>query len=328
MVSIDDIDQECLIPWNEKYRPQKLNDVIMEDDIKHHVMILITKKLKTHVIITGPPGIGKTSTAKCIATESLGEHINEGFLELNIGSERTTKNMTDILKTFCKKTVSFDVPKVVLFDEADDTTEKCINEISTIMRSNLVNNTRFIFTCNDTVKLGNNIQSLCTILRFRISTEKNIVKCLKKICTAENLKYEESGLITLASNAGGDMRKAINNMQLTSRRTSVIDSDSVLEICQIPDPRIIEKIINACINADLSNACKMAEDLLCAGYCYQDILNSFENHIIKMEIEEHIRLRILDTIYKTKKNFYTASYSLHLAAMMCSIITIASTMIN
>ena len=59
------------IPWVEKYRPQKLDDVI-----EHKEIIQILKKtIETgelpHLLLYGPPGTGKTTTAVEIVLEWL-----------------------------------------------------------------------------------------------------------------------------------------------------------------------------------------------------------------------------------------------------------------
>lgn len=41
-----------------------------------------------HVIISGMPGIGKTTSVLCLARELLGESYKEAVLELNASDER------------------------------------------------------------------------------------------------------------------------------------------------------------------------------------------------------------------------------------------------
>ena len=79
--------------------------------------------------------------------------------------------------------------------------------------------TRFVFSCNNSTKIIDPIQSRCVVLRFKPLDEADIVQYITPICQQEGLKYTEEGLQHLAFIANGDMRNAINNLQSTSLAT-------------------------------------------------------------------------------------------------------------
>lgn len=86
--------------------------------------------------------------------------------------------------------------------------------------SDFSSSTRFVLSCNDSTKLIDAIQSRCCILRyigwltvrFTKLSDKEVLKRLLVICSAESVDYEESGLDALIFTAEGDMRQAINNL--------------------------------------------------------------------------------------------------------------------
>jgi len=74
--------------WLEKYRPIKFEDVIGNkgavDILKTHA----TAGTFPHLLLSGPPGCGKTTVVHCLAREHLGEHYEAGCIELNASDDR------------------------------------------------------------------------------------------------------------------------------------------------------------------------------------------------------------------------------------------------
>ena len=90
------------LPWIEKYRPRKLKDLILEDNIKSKIDNIIKNQELSNLIISGTPGNGKTSTILCIAREIYGKQYKNAIIELNASDNRGL----DIINnnyTFCKK---------------------------------------------------------------------------------------------------------------------------------------------------------------------------------------------------------------------------------
>ena len=69
---------EYSIPWIEKYRPINIEDLILDKQIEEQIRIFTLDRENVHLIITGQPGIGKTSTVRCIAKKILGDNIKQG----------------------------------------------------------------------------------------------------------------------------------------------------------------------------------------------------------------------------------------------------------
>ena len=49
-------------PWVEKYRPQTLNDVVLDATNKDILNNILKKKYFPNLLFYGPPGTGKTTT--------------------------------------------------------------------------------------------------------------------------------------------------------------------------------------------------------------------------------------------------------------------------
>src|SRR5579885_1498554 len=136
-------------PWVEKFRPDEI-EKIMLNDYQIKFIDTIINELKTNVIkpllLTGPSGVGKTTTSRCLAKIMLGNNLDTCFLELNAADERKAIVLNKSLPNFCKRVIDNCDMKVILFDEADWITEKCQMEIKEyIIKYKKV---LFIFTCN------------------------------------------------------------------------------------------------------------------------------------------------------------------------------------
>ena len=131
--------------WVEKYRPNKIEDCILPDSIKTTLSSFVEKGEVPNLLLSGPPGIGKTTVAKALCNE-----LGVDFYVINGSDEgRFLDTVRNQAKNFAT-TVSLQAngkPKVIIIDEADNTT----NDVQLLLRANIEayhNNCRFIFTCN------------------------------------------------------------------------------------------------------------------------------------------------------------------------------------
>lgn len=77
-------------PWVEKYRPKVLDDIVGQDHIVRRLKHYARTGTMPHLLFAGPPGVGKTTAALCLARELFGEHWGHNFLELNASVSKNT----------------------------------------------------------------------------------------------------------------------------------------------------------------------------------------------------------------------------------------------
>lgn len=311
---------ENSIPWVEKYRPANIEDIILDKYIEQQINVFIEDSPNVHLIITGIPGIGKTSTVRGIAKKILGSNIGLGYLELNAAEDRGIKSISTTVPPFCKKIVDFTCSKIILFDEADNMTPKCQYDINNMIK-HYGHKTKFIFVCNESAKIISDIQSVCRIIRFKKLTDTQIKNYLTKICQTEKVKFDDSGLDIICYISGGDMRKAINDLQKTAYTFNKITEKTVLNICKVPNPKDIKNIIDLCMKKDLESADSGVLNIIRDGYYYLDIISGFVYVLSTYEIPEETRLRLIDIVNKTKIIISSGLRTkLQLSGMLCRII--------
>lgn len=105
----------------EKYRPVYLDDVVGNTETIERLKIIAKDGNMPHVIISGMPGIGKTTSVLCLARTLLGNAYKEAVLELNASDERGIDVVRNRIKGFAQKKVTLPPGrhKLVILDEAD-----------------------------------------------------------------------------------------------------------------------------------------------------------------------------------------------------------------
>ncbi len=217
-------DNEKQLPWIEKYRPQKIDDIISHIDIISSLKKLISKKSLPHLLFFGPSGSGKTSTIKCCAKEIYGSNTDCMILILNASNERGIETVRTKIKNFvCNKNSIFlqdqneshKIFKLVILDEIDSMTVEAQGMLrQTIEKNNRT--TRFCLICNDIDKINIALQSRCALYRFTPLTNVDMKNRLVEICQLEDIKYENDGIDAIIKISHGDMRSAINILQQVS----------------------------------------------------------------------------------------------------------------
>ncbi len=309
------------IPWTEKYRPNNIEDIVLDPTIHRQIQTLLKKK-DVHAIFTGSPGIGKTTTVKCIAAHLLGDMQDVGYMEMNAAEDRGVRSISTSVPSFCKRSTCLTTSKIILLDEADSMMPKCQEDIVEMIKKYGAN-TKFLFTCNDSSKMIEPLQSLCTIIRYSSMTMPQVSQYLKYICKTENIPFNTAGLEMIYYVCKGDMREAINNLQKTAYAYENITKENVLEICKFPDPEELRVIIIYCLEKNANKAYRELDNIIARGYHYQDIITGFlcalETHVM----EEKLRLTLTTIVLKTKIHISIDVRSrLQLSAMMARMILV------
>ena len=211
--------------WSEKYRPKKLSEVVDQKEIVKGIGNLIKSPDIPHMLFAGPAGVGKTTSALCIAMELLGEEWRKNTLELNASDERGIKMVRERVKEFAASIKlatdkEFGKPKIIILDEADEMTPEAQTALRRIIEDS-ARTTRFIIICNYLSQIIEPIQSRCVVFRFTRIPKEEIIDHLQTICEKEKVKYEEKAIAQIFDATGGDLRHSINIMQAAAGMGSV-----------------------------------------------------------------------------------------------------------
>ncbi|KAK5467992.1 replication factor C subunit 4 [Exophiala xenobiotica] len=286
------------LPWVEKYRPVYLDDVVGNSETIERLKIIAKDGNMPHVIISGMPGIGKTTSILCLARTLLGDAYKEAVLELNASDERGIDVVRNRIKGFAQKKVTLPPGrhKLVILDEADSMTSGAQQALRRTMEI-YSNTTRFAFACNQSNKIIEPLQSRCAILRYSRLTDAQVVQRLMQIIEAENVQYSEDGLAALVFSAEGDMRQAINNLQSTWAGFGFVSGDNVFRVVDSPHPVKVQAMIKACWEGKIDSAIDTLKELWDLGYSSHDIISTMFRVTKQIPtLSEHSKLEFIKEI--------------------------------
>lgn len=324
------------LPWVEKYRPTTLGSLVLSEQILIRVNKMIEQKELQNIILEGPPGVGKTSTIKCIATKLYGPYVRDMVLELNAADDRGIK-IYDAIENFMRSYIhikdedkhKYAEHKLVILDEVDNMTNKAKYIVSKFIE-NKASRVRFALTCNIKSNILPSIQSKCVSISYPKLSPEFIYKKLVAISRRENIFSKSSnennlhGMRTISMISDGDLRTAINMLQLTYNRFKEISEQHVYEIYDKPRPAYAIEIIRECCNDDVCGAMKKIMDMKQSGYSGMDIMLglivalkmpncneiSEKNKISLMKVVSH-------TLYNISKGIDTQLQLVACCADMC-----------
>ena len=211
--------------WVEKYRPRKIKDCILTEELKNTFTQFLKQKEIPTLLLSGSAGTGKTTVAKALC-----EELGSDYIVINGSDEgRQIDTVRSKIKNFAS-TVSLTEDanhKVIIIDEADYMNADSVQPALRNFIETFYKNCRFVFTCNYKNKIIPALHSRCTVVDFkitngqRVKTASAFLKRLESVLKDENIGYEKKVLAELIQKYYPDFRRTINELQRYSVRGKI-----------------------------------------------------------------------------------------------------------
>ena len=301
--------------WVEKYRPSKISECVLTDDLKKTFQTFVDEGNIPNLLLTGGPGVGKTTVAKAML-----EELGATYMMINGSEESGIDVLRNKIKNFAS-TVSMDGNrKFVILDEADYLNPQSTQPALRGFIEEFHKNCGFILTCNFKNRIIDPLHSRCSVVEFRIPVAEKpklageFFKRVQNILGEEGVQYQPKAVAGIVEKYFPDWRRVLNELQRYSV-SGMIDSGILVNISETnmkdlttflkeKDFKSIRKWVANNLDNDPARAYRKVYDAL-----YEDI---------QPQTVPHLVLATADYSYKSA---FVADQEINMLAFMIEIMT-------
>jgi DNA polymerase III delta prime subunit len=211
-MSVDAKSNEVL--WVEKYRPQVIDDTILPEKMKQSFRKFVADESVPNLLLTGGPGVGKTTIAKAMLDELGCDYVvKNGSLNVNIDTLRYE------ISTFASSVSLSGGRKYVIFDEADYLNAASVQPALRNFIEEYSSNCGFIFTCNFKNRIIAPLRSRLSEIDFTIEQSERptlamqFFKRVNTILQQENIEYDKNVVAKVIEKHFPDFRRVLTELQ-------------------------------------------------------------------------------------------------------------------
>ena len=286
--------------WVEKYRPKSLDEVVGQEEIVERLKAYAKTGNLPHLLFAGPAGTGKTTSAIALARDMFGEDWRQNYFELNSSDERGIETVRTKVKEIARiAPFGGSNFKIIFLDEADNLTADAQAALRRTMET-YSKTSRFILSANYSSRLIEPIQSRTAVFRFRPLKPDAIAEYIGRIAKSEKLKITDDGMEALVYVAEGDMRRAVNALQVAASLGSTVDAEVLYKVSSTVRPEEVKGLIEKALEGEFLRAREVLDKLLIEyGLSGEDIVRQLHRTVFDLNIPDESKVRLLDRIGET-----------------------------
>lgn len=210
--------------WVEKHRPRRVADCVLPPRLKSTFQQFVDQKNVPNLILSGGPGVGKTTIARAML-----EELNADYIVINGSMNGNIDTLRNEIMQFAS-TVSFTGGrKYVILDEADYLNANSTQPALRNFMEEFSKNCGFILTCNFKNRIIEPLHSRCSVIEFKLEGSERTdmaAQFFKRVCgilKQEEVEFDKQTVAELVSKHIPDWRRTLNELQRYSA-TGKIDA--------------------------------------------------------------------------------------------------------
>jgi replication factor C subunit 3/5 len=206
------------MPWVEKYRPLKIDDIVLDEYNKMLLNNIIKTKHFPNLLLYGPPGTGKTTTITNLINEYqtiIGQKNQGLMIHLNASDERGIDIIRNQIASFVTSSSLFSGSsgiKFVVLDEVDYMTQRAQQALKQLLQSHN-KNVRYCLICNYINRIDTSLQKEFIRLRFSNLPPPSIHLFISKVLTQEHISISNEQIDHIQKMYKSDIRSMVNYIQ-------------------------------------------------------------------------------------------------------------------
>lgn len=219
--------------WCEKYRPKTVQETILPLELKETFQEFVNQKTIPNLILSGPPGCGKTTVAKAMM-----EELECDYIVINGSMNGNIDTLRNEIKNFASSVSLSGGRKMVLLDEADYLNGNSTQPALRNFMEEFSKNCGFILTCNYKNRIIEPLHSRCSVIDFKITRKelpelaKQFMRRVCTILTTENIEFDKAVVAEVLKKHFPDWRRVLNELQRYSA-TGKIDSGILVNLQEV-----------------------------------------------------------------------------------------------
>lgn len=295
--------------WTEKYRPDSLDEVV-----GHEVAVQKFRDFTDeaysgglpHLILHGPPGVGKTAVAMAWAEEYYGDTTGGNVREFNASDERGIDVIRDKIKGWCRTSPSGGYSfKIVFLDEADQLTPDAQAALRRTMER-FSDNTRFILTCNYLNQVIDPLQSRCATFHFGEVDDDEVRGLLAHIIEQEGIEAEPSAVDALTRAARGRPRDAVVSLRTSLNADGELTEENVELVTGVVDDALVRDIFEDALQGDHDDAMERFDtELLKAGANSDLLIDSCFRVLQDLDMPDDSRIKCFNLLAEIDERIHS-----------------------
>jgi DNA polymerase III delta prime subunit len=226
--------------WVEKYRPHTISDTVLPSELKSTFQQFIDQDNIPNLILSGGPGVGKTTVARAMLDE-----LGADYIIINGSMHGNIDTLRNEIMQFASAVSFTGGRKYVILDEADYLNANSTQPALRNFMEEFSKNCGFILTCNFKNRIISPLHSRCSVIDFTIKSPEapqlasNFFKRVQNILQKENIEYDQQTVAAFIQKHFPDWRRVLNELQRYSA-IGKIDSGILADLTEVSIKSLID----------------------------------------------------------------------------------------